>query len=134
MKATSSFILAALLMGAATFAHADFTPEDLNRNVTFYDVNKDGKIMRTEWMAMAKERLEKMAKADAAGKMMVDSKKANAFLLQLQADSLTSGPMVAMSDVLQKLDRAFEKADPKNTGMNSKQFENFLRELMKSNG
>jgi Ca2+-binding EF-hand superfamily protein len=131
MKAFTKTLLAAMLISVSSLAFADFTPEDLARNVTFYDVNKDGMITRTEWMKMAKERLDKMV---AAGKM-VDSKKAMAFLLQLQADSVSSGVMMSKDDMLKKAAEMFDKADTSKKGMlTKKQFESFLTELSKSNG
>jgi Ca2+-binding EF-hand superfamily protein len=132
MKFFAKTILTAALMGASTFAMADFTPADLARNVTHCDVNKDGKITRVEWMSMVKERVEKMANKEG----MVDSKKAMAFLLQLQDGTYNqTGPMVSAKDFAKKLGDMFDKADKNKKGMlDSKQFEIFLQEVVRSAG
>jgi len=136
MKLTTRSLIAASLLAVSSLAFADLTPADLARNVTFYDVNKDGMISRTEFMKMAAERLEKMTAKDG----MYDSKKAMAFLLELQkGDSNYSGStMMSKADLMKKLEEMFDKVDMtdgKKTGMlNKKQFEAFLADLAKSGG
>ncbi len=133
MKAITRTILAAAMMSVTSLAFADLTPADLARNVTFYDVNKDGTITRTEWMKMAAEKLEKMAPKNG----MMDSRQAMLFLLELQkTDGGTSAPvMMSKDDVLKKAVAMFDKMDTKKAGMlDKKQFEQFLKELEKSAG
>lgn len=137
MKNVTRGILAATLIGVSSFAFADLTPADIARNVTFYDVNKDGQITRTEWMKMMAERLDKMANKDG----MVDSKKAMAFLVELQKGDFNTppgAPMMSKADAMKKAEMMFDKADMadgKKDGMlTKKQFEAFLAELTKSVG
>jgi Ca2+-binding EF-hand superfamily protein len=130
MKLAARSILAAVLMGISSLALADLTPEDLNRNITFYDVNKDGMITRVEWMKMATERLDKMP---AKGGMM-DSRQAMLFLLELQkSDGGSVAPvMMSKADIMKKAGEMFDKMDTSKKGMlDRKQFELFLKELMK---
>jgi Ca2+-binding EF-hand superfamily protein len=133
MKVFTRTILAAAMMSVTSLAFADLTPADLARNITFYDVNKDGTITRTEWMKMAAEKLEKMAPKGG----MMDSRQAMLFLLELQkTDGGTSAPvMMSKEDVLKKAAAMFDKMDTKKAGMlDKKQFEQFLKELEKSAG
>ena len=133
MKIATRSLLAAALLAVSSLAFADLTPADLARNVTFYDVNKDGMISRTEWMKMATERLTKMANKDG----MVDSKKAMAFLLELQKGDFSNatGSMMSTDDVMKKVAAMFDKMDSKKAGMlDKKQFEIFLNDLAKSAG
>jgi Ca2+-binding EF-hand superfamily protein len=138
MKLTSRFALRHVLIAAmlgvaatATPVFADSLPGDLERYVTFYDVNKDGKISRVEMMKMAAEKIDKMA--DKNG--MIDSKKAMAFLLELTKGDGNPGPMMSKADVMKKVGEMFDKVDTKKAGMlDKKQFESFLKDLMKSAG
>jgi hypothetical protein len=133
MKLATRSMLAAALLGISSMAFADLTPADLARNITFYDVNKDGTITRTEWMKMAAEKLEKMGTKGG----MVDSRQAMLFLLELQrTDGGTAAPtMMSKDDVLKKAAAMFDKMDTKKAGMlDKKQFEQFLKDLEKSAG
>jgi Ca2+-binding EF-hand superfamily protein len=133
MKFATRSMLAAVLVSVSSMAFADLTPADLARNVTFYDVNKDGMITRVEWMKMAADKLDKMP--TKAG--MVDSRQAMFFLLELQkSDGGTAAPtMMSKDDVLKKAAAMFDKMDGKKAGMlDKKQFEQFLRDLEKSAG
>jgi hypothetical protein len=138
MKTSRSVLrhaLVAAMLGvaaSATTVFADSLPGDINRYVTFYDVNKDGMISRVEMMKMAAEKLEKMA---ASKDGMVDSKKAMAFLLELTKGDGNPGPMMSKADVMKKVGEMFDKMDTKKAGMlDKKQFESFLKDLMKSAG
>jgi Ca2+-binding EF-hand superfamily protein len=133
MKLATRSIFAAALLGISSMAFADLTPADIARNVTFYDVNKDGMITRVEWMKMAAEKLDKMP---AKGGMM-DSRQAMLFLLELKkSDGGTAEPaMMSRDDVLKKAAAMFDKMDTKKAGMlDKKQFELFLKDLEKSAG
>ena len=138
MKSTPrlhAMLVAALLGLAATAttstAFADSLPGDINRYVTFYDVNKDGMITRVEMMKMAAEKIEKMA--DKNG--MIDSKKAMAFLLELTKGDGNPKDMMSTADVMKKIGAMFDKVDNSKKGMlNKAQFEIFLKDLMKSAG
>ena len=132
MKLTTRSLFAASLLAVSSLAFADLTPADIAKNVTYYDVNKDGMISRTEWMKMAAERLDKMAKAG-----MVDSKKAMAFLVELTKGDFanSTGAMMSKADVMKKAGEMFDKMDTKKAGMlDKKQFEAFLADLMKPAG
>lgn len=133
MKIATRSLLAAALLAVSSLAFADLTPADLARNVTYYDVNKDGMISRTEWMKMAADRLTKMANKEG----MVDSKKAMAFLLELKMGDFSNatGSMMSTDDVMKKVASMFDKMDSKKAGMlDKKQFEIFLNDLAKSAG
>lgn len=133
MKIATRSLMAAALLAVSSLAFADLTPADVARNVTYYDVNKDGMISRTEWMKMAVERLTKMANKDG----MVDSKKAMAFLLELQKGDFNNatGAMMSKDDIMKKVAAMFDKMDTKKAGMlDKKQFEIFLNDLAKSAG
>jgi Ca2+-binding EF-hand superfamily protein len=128
MKIASRSILAAALLGISSLAFADLTPEDINRNVTFYDVNKDGMISRVEWMKMAAERLDKMP---AKGGMM-DSRQAMLFLVEFNKLDGGIGQSMSKADIMKKAGEMFDKMDTGKKGMlDRKQFESFLKELMK---
>ena len=137
MKSISRLLVAIMLsLGATvtTTAFADSLPGDINRYITFYDVNKDGMVSRVEMMKMAAEKIDKMA--DKNG--MVDSKKAMAFLLELtrgDGNPVPSSQMLSKADMMKKLGEMFDKYDNTKAGMlNKKQFESFLLDLMKSSG
>jgi Ca2+-binding EF-hand superfamily protein len=133
MKTFTRSLIAASLLAVSSLAFADLTPADLARNVTFYDVNKDGKISRTEWMKMAAERLDKMANKDG----MVDSKKAMAFLVELTKGDFNTpagAPMMSKADAMKKAEAMFTKMADKDGMMDAKQFQAFLKELMKTGG
>jgi Ca2+-binding EF-hand superfamily protein len=135
MKNLTRNILAAAtlaLVVAAPAAFADGLPGDTSRYVTMFDINKDGMISRVEVMKMAIEKFEKMA--DKQG--MVDSKRAAQFLLDLQKSdgALPAAPMFK-DDMLKMIGAMFDKVDTSKKGMlDRKQFELFLKELMKSAG
>jgi Ca2+-binding EF-hand superfamily protein len=129
------FTLVATVLGIAsavvTPAHAGNLPGDINRYVTFYDVNKDGMVSRVEMMKMAAEKFDKMA--DKNG--MLDSKKAMEFLLELTKGDGNPVYMMSKADMLKKVGEMFDKFDSSKAGMlNKKQFESFLLDLMKSAG
>jgi Ca2+-binding EF-hand superfamily protein len=137
MKSTSRTykLLTAAMLGFAAVsssaAFADSLPGDINRYVTFYDINKDGMISRVEMLKMAEEKLDKMA--DKNG--MVDSKKAMAFLLELTKGDGNPVEMMSKADMLKKIGVMFDKMDTSKKGMlNKAQFESFLKDLMKSAG
>ncbi len=133
MKIATRSLLAAALLAVSSLAFADLTPADLARNVTFYDVNKDRMISRTEWMKMAVERLDKMANKEG----MVDSRRAMQLLVLLQSGDFnnSTGSMMSKDDAMKKAAAMFDKMDTKKVGMlDQKQFEIFLKELAKSTG
>lgn len=134
MKPLIQFLAgAALAIGSAVpfVAHADLLPGDIDRYVTKYDLNKDGKLTRAEIMKMAEEMINKMA--DKNG--MIDSKAAMLFLLELQRSDGGAPVMMSKQDVLKKIGAMLDKEDTSKSGvLNRAQFERFLRELMRSGG
>jgi Ca2+-binding EF-hand superfamily protein len=113
-------------------AFADSSQEDLLRFVKMFDTNKDGMVSKTELMKRAEAMLANMP-ADKAG--MVDSKKALAFLMELQKSDGGLGYMTSKADFMKKMEMMFDKMDTSKAGMlNKKQLEAFLVELMKSGG
>ena len=124
-------LVATMLGFATTAAFADGLPGDIDRYVTFYDVNKDGMVSRVEMMKMAAEKINKMV--DKNG--MIDSKKAMAFLLELTKGDGNPVQMMSKADLMKKIGEMFDKMDNSKAGMlNKKQFEAFLLDLMKSSG
>ena len=112
-------------------ALAEATEAQIDRFVSMYDFNKDGKISRAEIMARSSDMLDKMNK-DKNG--MVDEKKAMAFLLELQkGDGAPNNYMVSKADMLKKIGDMFDKLDTSKKGeLDRKQAEALLNELMKS--
>ena len=112
-------------------ALAEATEAQIDRFVSMYDFNKDGKISRAEIMKRSSDMLDKMNK-DKNG--MVDDKKAMAFLLELQmGDGAPSGYMASKSEMLKKIGDMFDKLDTTKKGvLDKKQAEALLNELMKS--
>ena len=109
---------------------ADSSQEDLQRFVKMFDTNKDGMVSKAEMMKRTEAMMAKMP-ADKDG--MVDSKKALAFLMELQKSDGGLGYMTSKTDLMKKMEMMFEKYDESKAGMlNKKQFEAFLSELMKS--
>ncbi|MCE2989684.1 MAG: hypothetical protein ACK5UX_07690 [Burkholderiales bacterium] len=128
-------LIAGAVLAAGTavpfFAHAELLPGDVDRYVTKYDLNKDGKLTRAEIMKMAEEMINKMA--DKNG--MIDSKAAMRFLLELQRSDGGAPVMMSKQDVLKKIGAMLDKEDTSKSGVLSRaQFERFLRELMRSGG
>jgi hypothetical protein len=123
--------IAVSMMGLSLPSFADVTQEDVERFVTKYDINKDGMLSRVEVMKRAAEMFDKM---DTSKKGMLESKKAMAFLLELQmTDGGTSGYMESKADMMKKIETAFDKLDAaKQSMLSMKQAEALLRELMKS--
>lgn len=112
-------------------ALAEATEAQIDRFVSMYDFNKDGKLSRAEIMARSSDMLDKMNK-DKNG--MVDDKKAMAFLLELQkGDGAPNSYMVSKADMLKKIGDMFDKLDTDKKGtLDRKQAEALLNELMKS--
>lgn len=122
--------LAALMVAGAAPAFADSSQEDLLRFVKMFDTNKDGMVSKAEMMKRAEAMMAKMP-ADKDG--MVDSKKALAFLMELQKSDGGLGYMTSKNDFMKKMEMMFDKMDTSKAGMlNKKQLEAFLVELMKS--
>jgi Ca2+-binding EF-hand superfamily protein len=124
--------LAALMVTGTAPAFADSSPEDIQRFVQMCDVNKDGMVSKTELMKRAEAMLAKMP---ASKEGMVDSKKALAFIMELQKSDGGLGYMTSKSDFMKKMDAAFDKYDTTKAGMlNKQQFEAFVKELTKVSG
>ncbi len=125
-------VIATAMVGIAAPAFADSSQEDLQRFIKMCDENKDGMVSKTELMKRAEAMLAKMP-ADKAG--MVDSKKAMAFIMELQKSDGGLGYMTSKTDFMKKMEMAFDKYDESKAGMlNKKQFEAFINELSKSTG
>jgi Ca2+-binding EF-hand superfamily protein len=121
--------LAALMVTGAAPAFADTSQEDIQRFVQMCDVNKDGMVSKTELMKRAEAMLAKMP---ASKEGMVDSKKALAFIMELQK---SDGGLGYIPDFMKKMGAAFDKYDESKAGMlNKKQFEAFVKELSKVSG
>ena len=102
------------------------------RFVKMCDENKDGMISKAEIMKRAESMLAKMP-ADKDG--MVDSKKAMAFIMELQKSDGGLGYMTSKADFMKKMEMTFAKYDASKAGMlNKMQFEAFINELSKSSG
>ncbi len=124
--------IATAMVGMAAPAFADGSPEELQRFVTMCDTNKDGMVSKAEFMKRAEEMLAKMP---ATKENMVDSKKAMAFIMDLQKSDGGLGYMTSKADFMKKMEMAFAKYDASKAGMlNKKQFEAFLAELSKPAG
>jgi Ca2+-binding EF-hand superfamily protein len=123
-------LIATALVGAASPVFADSSQEDIQRFVKMCDENKDGMVSKAELMKRAEAMLTKMP-TDKAG--MVDSKKAMAFIMELQKSDGGLGYMTSKNDLMKKMEMMFDKYDESKAGMlNKKHFEAFLSELMKS--
>jgi Ca2+-binding EF-hand superfamily protein len=130
LKAAVATAMLSAIFTTTSPAFADSSQEDIQRFVQMCDVNKDGMVSKAELMKRAEAMLTKMP-ADKAG--MVDSKKAMAFIMELQKSDGGLGYMTSKSDLMKKMEMMFDKYDESKAGMlNKKQFEAFLSELMKS--
>ena len=124
--------IAAAMVSIAAPAFADSSPEDISRFVQMCDTNKDGMVSKAELMKRAEAMLAKMP---ASKEGMVDSKKALAFIMELQKSDGGLGYMTSKSDFMKKMDAAFDKYDTTKAGMlNKQQFEAFVKELSKISG
>ncbi len=124
--------IATAMVSIAVPAFADGSPEELQRFVQMCDVNKDGMISKAEFMKRAEDMLAKMP---ATKDNMVDSKKALAFIMELQKSDGSLGYMTSKADLMKKMEMTFAKYDASKAGMlNKMRFEAFLMELSKSNG
>ena len=122
--------IATTMVSMAAPAFADSSQEDIQRFVKMCDENKDGMISKAEIMKRAEAMLAKMP-ADKDG--MVDSKKALAFIMELQKSDGGLGYMTSKTDFMKKMEMTFAKYDSSKAGMlNKMQFEAFLNELSKS--
>jgi Ca2+-binding EF-hand superfamily protein len=125
-------VISAAMMGIAAPAFADSSQEDILRFVKMCDENKDGMVSKTELMKRAEAMLAKMP---ASKEGMVDSKKALAFIMELQKSDGGLGYMTSKPDFMKKMDAAFDKYDESKAGMlNKQQFEAFVKELSKTSG
>ena len=124
--------ITAAMVGIAAPAFADSSQEDIQRFVQMCDENKDGMVSKAELMKRAEAMLAKMP-ANKDG--MVDSKKALAFIMELQKSDGGLGYMTSKIDFMKKMEAAFAKYDDTKAGMlNKKQFEAFVKELSKTSG
>jgi hypothetical protein len=132
LKAAIATAMVGAIFTTTSPVFADSSQEDLLRFVKMFDTNKDGMVSKTELMKRTEAMLAKMP-ADKAG--MVDSKKALAFLMELQKSDGGLGYMTSKADFMKKMEMMFDKLDSSKAGMlNKVQLETFLAELMKSGG
>ncbi len=124
--------IATALVGITAPAFADSSQEDIQRFVKMCDENKDGMISKAELMKRAEAMLAKMP-ANKEG--MVDSKKALAFIMELQKSDGGLGYMTSKNDLMKKMETMFDKYDESKAGMlNKKQFEAFVKDLSQTSG
>jgi Ca2+-binding EF-hand superfamily protein len=138
LKPLAAAGLAGLLLAAPAFAKEDSGSPFMAQ----YDMDKDGMLSKQEVQRMMEQMFEKH---DTKKMGKLDPKQFQIFLQELMKDEgakpsmakydMDKDGMISKQEVMRMTEQMFEKHDTKKMGkLDSKQFELFLQELMKSGG